>query len=498
MSKYVLAIDQGTTSSRAIVFDHLVSPIASHQIEIQQYFPHSGWVEHDGDEIWSTILDCCKQAVAKAKLTFNDILAIGITNQRETTLLWDRESGDLLHRAIVWQDRRTTDYCQQLRDKGYESLVQQRTGLLLDPYFSASKCHWLLENVPSARLKAENGELCFGTIDCFLLWRLTSGKIHATDATNASRTALFNIIQQQWDQELLELFQIPKTLLPAVFNNCSDFGNTDKSLFGVEIPILAMAGDQQAALIGQACFKKGQVKSTYGTGCFLIANTGDELVLSKNKLLSTVAYRLKDKTTYAIEGSIFSAGATMQWLRDGLKILNKVSEAQQFAESVKDNGGVYLVPAFTGLGAPYWNADARGLISGLTRDSNQAHIVRAALEAVAYQTKDLLTALDNDGLRDFKTLRVDGGMVANDWLLQFMADCLQLPVERPVVTETTARGVAMLALLQAGVYSSLDKLVSVWQLDKSFFPVMDESQANTLYNGWQHAIRKTTLLHGQD
>lgn len=489
MPGYLLTIDQGTTSSRAIIFDEKGHPVGQHRIEFQQYFPESGWVEHDAEEIWQSTLQCCWSAVRSSGLSFNDILAIGITNQRETTVLWDRETGVPIHRAIVWQDRRTAQRCQQLKEDGQESLVQQKTGLLLDPYFSATKIAWLLEHIPKARAKAQEGKLAFGTIDSFLLWRLTQGQSHATDATNASRTLLFNIHEQQWDQELLKLFAIPQSILPKVLDNCADFGDTHPAVFGHAVPITAMAGDQQAALVGQTCFDPGMVKSTYGTGAFMMLNTGQSALVSSNRLLTTVAYRLKGKVTYAMEGSIFSAGSIVQWLRDKLGLVRLAAETETIANSISDNGGVYFVPAFTGLGAPYWQPEVRAAIEGLTRDNTAAHVVRAGLEAVAYQTRDLVNAMMADGASRLTAMRVDGGMVVNNWLMQFLSDILELPVDRPVVTETTALGVAFLAGLGCGLYRSLDEIKTLWSAERRFVPHMPPEKVRTAYQGWQDAVR---------
>lgn len=486
-----MAIDQGTTSSRAIVFDEGGHAVATAQQEFRQIFPDDGWVEHDPEEIWSTTLAVCLQAKeeAEAKAGGSEVRAIGITNQRETTVVWDRETGDPIYNAIVWQDRRTAGHCAVLREDGHESDVSARTGLLLDPYFSATKVAWILDNVDGARARAENGELAFGTIDSFLLWRLTGGGVHATDATNAARTMLFNIGTQEWDQQLLNLFEVPAKLLPDVRDNAADYGAT--TLFGGSIPICGMAGDQQAASIGQACFATGMVKSTYGTGCFALMNTGAEQVASENRLLTTVAYRLGGQTTYALEGSIFVAGAAVQWLRDELGIISSAGESEELAKSISDTGGVYLVPAFVGLGAPWWDADARGAIYGLTRDSGRAHIVRAALEAVCYQTQDLIAAMSADSGTVIDSLRVDGGMVANDWLMHFLADITNLPVERPVQTESTALGAAMLAGLQAGIWADLDALSAMWASAARFKPAMETDERERLLAGWRMAVDRT-------
>lgn len=488
MTPFLLAIDQGTTSTRAIVFNKQAELVSQHQIEFKQYFPELGWVEHDAEEIWQTVLQCCRHAVAKAGITFKDIVAIGITNQRETSVIWDKQTGKPLYNAIVWQDRRTGDYCRQLKQQGNEKIVQKKTGLLLDPYFSATKLHWLLNHIQGSRERAKKGELAFGTMDSYVLWRLTNGQSHATDITNASRTMLFNIHEQCWDKELLQLFDIPQELLPNVMDNCASFGFTDADFFGTAIPITGMAGDQQAALIGQACFEPGMVKSTYGTGTFMIVNTGEKALQSQHRLLTTVAYRLNNKTIYAMEGSIFSAGTIIKWLRDKLKIIASAQETEALAKQLNNNGGVYFVPAFTGLGAPYWDPEARGSIQGLTRDTQAAHIVRAGLEAVAYQTQDLLTAILADGAQ-LNEIRVDGGMVANNWLMQFLSDILHLPVERPRVIETTALGAALLAGLGAGIFD-FDQIKKLWSCEKRFTPQMPISQREDLLQGWQTAVKK--------
>ncbi|RXZ44369.1 glycerol kinase GlpK [Crenobacter cavernae] len=490
MSPLLLAIDQGTTSTRAMVFDAAGRAIARAQEELPQFFPQPGWVEHDPNIIWQHALEVCRAVLARPEVGgVGRITAIGITNQRETTVLWDRTSGAPLAPAIVWQDRRTAARCAELSSPASAALVAERTGLVIDPYFSATKLAWLLDTVPGARDRAERGELAFGTIDCFLLWRLTEGHVHATDASNAARTLLFDIRRQQWDDELLALFDIPASLLPEVFDNAGYFGET--TLFGRAIPITGMAGDQQAATVGQACFSPGDIKSTYGTGCFVVQNTGGELIASRHKLLSTVCYRLDGQTTYAIEGSIFVAGAAVQWLRDAIKLINNAGDTEALAREVPDTGGVYLVPAFTGLGAPYWDPLARGAILGLTRDSGIREIVRAALESVCYQTRDLLDAMQADGAPKPAALRVDGGMVGNDWLMQFLADMLAVSIERPEVTETTALGAAYLAGLGAGVFDSLDEVANNWQLNRRFTPQMEEDKRDALYAGWRAAVRRT-------
>lgn len=489
-NKYLLSIDQGTTSTRAILFNAQGKPVASAQQELPQHFPVAGWVEHDAMEIWWATESVCREAMHKAHIGADVIAAIGITNQRETTVLWDRQSGTPVHRAIVWQDRRTAEQCSQLKAAGLEELVQARTGLLLDPYFSATKLAWLLDNVEGARTRAERGELAFGTIDCWLLWKLTGGRVHATDASNASRTLLFNIHTQQWDDELLSLFKVPPALLPEVRDSSGDFGHSAADFLGAAIPITGIAGDQQAALIGQACFQPGMVKSTYGTGCFLMLNTGAQAVRSQNRLLTTVAYRLNGQVTYAIEGSIFVAGATIQWLRDGLKFIGKASETEAIAEACGDSRGVFLVPAFTGLGAPYWDPQARGAIFGLTRDTGIGEIVTAGLESVCFQTRDLMEAMRKDGAQSVTTLRIDGGMVVNNWVSQSLADILGVPVDRPEITETTALGAAYLAGLQVGMFDSLQTIAELWHCDRRFTPRMADSRREQLYAGWLDAVSR--------
>ncbi len=491
----ILAIDQGTTSTRAMLFDESGQPAGRAQKELPQIYPKPGWVEHDPEEIWRATVEVCKAALAKT-LKPSDVAAIGITNQRETSLVWHRRTGKPIHNAIVWQDRRGADLCLKLQEDGLEPMIQERTGLLIDPYFSATKLAWLLDTVSGARAAAERGELAFGTIDSFLLWRLTQGKVHATDATNASRTMLFDIRRQDWDDELLERLRIPRALLPEVRDSAAAFGATDKNLLGVALPIAGIAGDQQAATIGQACFRPGMIKSTYGTGCFVLMNTGSRQVLSKNRLIATIAYRLAGTVTYAIEGSIFVAGAAVQWLRDGLKLIAAAGESERLASGLSGNNGVYLVPAFTGLGAPYWDPHARGAIFGLTRDTGIAEIVRSALEAVCYQTRDLMQAMAEDGGVEPTALRVDGGMVANDWLMQFLADILDLPVERPTVTETTALGAAALAGLTIGLFSSTDDIARRWQRDRRFEPRMSEAQRQSLYAGWRNAVGRVRGVVG--
>lgn len=486
---YILSIDQGTTSSRAIVFDANGHACGQAQKEFRQYFPEDGWVEHDAMEIWNDTLAMCQQALRNARVEAQQLVAIGITNQRETTVLWDRETGDPLARAIVWQDRRTASTCEALRDQGHENQVRSKTGLLLDPYFSATKLAWLLDNVPNARQRAEAGELAFGTIDSWLLWQLTRGKVHATDATNASRTLLFNIHEQCWDEELLTLFNVPASVLPDVRDSAADFGTTCPEMLGAAVPVTGIAGDQQAALVGQACFAPGMVKSTYGTGCFMVMNTG-EAVESHNRLLTTVGYRLNGKTTYALEGSIFVAGAAIQWLRDGLHLIRDARETEALARRVGSAGGVYLVPAFTGLGAPWWDPHARGALMGLTRDTGIAEVVTAGLEAVCYQSRDLLDAMAADCGTRPTTLRVDGGMVVNNWLSQTLSDVLGVCVDRPVVTETTALGAAYLAGLGVGLYASLESIAEQWRCERGFSPALAEPERQKRYQGWRDAVAR--------
>ncbi|MDH4247326.1 MAG: glycerol kinase GlpK [Deltaproteobacteria bacterium] len=492
MGTYTLAIDQGTTSSRAILFDREIRAVASAQQEFQQHFPQSGWVEHEPEDIWNSTLITCREAMKKAGASARDIVAIGITNQRETTLVWERSTGTPIHRAIVWQDRRTAPLCERLKQAGKEPLVSRHTGLLLDPYFSGTKLAWLLDTVPGARAKAERGELAFGTVDCFLLWRLTGGKVHATDATNASRTLLYDIHAGRWDPKLLELLNVPESLLPQVRDSAADYGSTDPALLGGAIPIRGIAGDQQAATVGQACFAPGMMKSTYGTGCFAVLNTGTQAVQSKNRLLTTIAYQLNGKPTYALEGSIFIAGAAVQWLRDGLGIIKKAAETGALAARADAGQDVYLVPAFVGLGAPYWDAESRGALFGLTRGTGPAELARAALESVCYQTRDLLEAMRRDWTGTGNTvLRVDGGMVASDWTLQFLADVLNAEVDRPRVLETTALGAAYLAGMQAGFYPPPTEFAKHWALERRFIPALAEAERERKYAGWKNAVSRT-------
>ncbi len=488
---FVLAIDQGTTSSRAIVFRGDISIAASAQAEFPQHFPASGWVEHEPEDIWTSTVKVCREALEKAGLKAKDIAAIGITNQRETTVVWDRATGKAVHRAIVWQDRRTADICARLKSEGHEPTISARTGLIIDPYFSGTKVAWILDQVPGARERAGRGELMFGTVDCYLLWRLTGGKVHATDATNASRTLLFNIHTGEWDDELLKLLRVPRSMLPEVKDSSARFGDSDESLFGGAIAISGIAGDQQAATIGQACFEPGMIKSTYGTGCFALLNTGTTPVVSKNKLLTTIAYQLGGKRTYALEGSIFVAGSAVQWLRDGLGIIKQASETGPLADKSDSMQSVYLVPAFVGLGAPYWNPRVRGALFGLTRNTGPAELAHAALESVCYQTFDLREAMRADwpGGKAANVLRVDGGMTASDWTMQRLADLLDAPVDRPMIQETTALGAAYLAGLQAGVYPEPAKFADNWRLEHRFKPAMSAATRERKLAGWARAVK---------
>jgi glycerol kinase len=489
---HILAIDQGTTSSRAILFDAALKPVASAQEEFPQHYPHPGWVEHDPADLWSTVAATARAAIEKAGINATQIAAIGITNQRETTLIWDRTTGHPIHPAIVWQDRRTADTCAAMKAAGHEQMITARTGLLLDPYFSGTKVKWLLDKVEGARAKAQHGDLAFGTVDTWLMWNLTGGRVHATDATNASRTLLYNIGKGEWDADICKLLDVPMSLLPEVKDCAAPFGTTRPDLFGREIPILGVAGDQQAATVGQACFQPGMMKSTYGTGCFALLNTGTDMVPSKNRLLTTIAYQLKGQPTYALEGSIFIAGAVVQWLRDGLKIIREARETQPLAEKAEEAQGVILVPAFTGLGAPYWRPDCRGAIYGLTRNSGPEELARAALESVGYQTRDLLMAMRADwGAAADGVLRVDGGMTASDWTMQFLSDIIGAPVDRPKVTETTALGAAYLAAMQAGVTGGPEEFAKRWALDRRFTPAMDDATRAAKYVRWGKAIAAT-------
>ncbi len=497
MSQFVLAIDQGTTSSRAILFGRNSRIHAQAQQEFAQHYPRSGWVEHAPGDIWQSVLDTCRRALAQAGASAADIAAIGITNQRETVLVWDRATGEPIHNAIVWQDRRTADACAALKADGTEAMVNARTGLLLDPYFSATKIAWLLDRVSGARAKAEAGRLAFGTVDTYLLWRLTGGRVHATDATNASRTLLYDIHRGEWSDELLALFRVPRALLPAVCDSAAAYGETEPSLFGAPIPITGVAGDQQAAAVGQACFEPGMLKSTYGTGCFALMNTGGTPVASQNRLLTTIAYQLDGRPTYALEGSIFVAGAAVQWLRDGLGIIANAAESGALAEQADPEQAVYLVPAFVGLGAPYWDSDCRGALYGLTRNTGPKELARAALEAVCYQTRDLVEAMHadwgqgRDSGAGRMVLRVDGGMVASDWTMQRLADLLAAPIDRPQVLETTALGAAYLAGLHVGFYPPPAEFAARWSLDRRFTPAMPEPERQRKYAGWRDAVCRT-------
>ncbi len=489
MSKYILSFDQGTTSSRAIIFDKTGAVKAVTQKEFTQIFPQPGWVEHDGNEIWYTQLGVATEVILKAGLTINDIAAIGITNQRETTLVWDRHTHQPIYNAIVWQDRRTAEYCNELKDKGHAKNIQEKTGLVIDAYFSATKLKWILDNVEGAREKAENGDLCFGTIDSWLLFKLTNGKVHATDVSNASRTMLFNIHSLQWDAEMLILFDIPASMLSEVKSSSEVYGETEEIFNAKRIPVCGIAGDQQAALFGQMCIHPGMVKNTYGTGCFMLMNTGDKPVLSKNNLLTTIAWKIGDTTTYALEGGVFIGGAVVQWLRDGLEIIKTSPEVEKLATSVKDNGGVYFVPAFTGLGTPYWNQFARGTIFGITRGTTQAHIARAAIESIALQTMDVLQAMNADAALPIKELRVDGGATVNDLLMQYQSDMLNCIVIRPKITETTALGAAYLAGLAINFWKDTNEIEKYWQAEKKFEPNMKNEERQKEVYQWKKAIK---------
>jgi len=490
VKKFIISIDAGTTSNRSILFDLKGKPIFSSQKEFTQYFPKNGWVEHDPEEIWRTTIKTLKDVIKKARSLRGEVLTIGITNQRETTVLWDKKNGKTVYKAIVWQDRRTEDYCKKLRKQNKDTTIFNKTGLLIDPYFSGTKIKWILENIPKAKQLMNRNQLLFGTIDSFLIWRLTKGKVHATDATNASRTMIYNISSNKWDEAILKLLKINKNILLKVKDCADDYGQTHPSITKKSIPINGVVGDQQAATIGQCCFEPGSLKSTYGTGAFVLLNTGNKKIYSKNRLLTTIAYRIKGKTTYAMEGSIFIAGAGVQWLRDRMKFFKKASETEKLVKSLKDNNNVYLVPAFTGLGAPHWDANARGVLTGITRDTNPREIVRATIEAVAYQTYDLFEAMKHDGLRP-KIVKVDGGMVMNNWFSQFLSDIVNVKVLRPNVQETTAAGAAFMAGLQIGVYKSLKDISKIWHLDKKFFPSMSNKSRNQLLKGWSSAIKKT-------
>lgn len=493
---HILAIDQGTTSSRALIFDADMQVIATAQQEFPQHFPKSGWVEHAPSDLWGTTLTTCRNAITKADLTASDIAAIGITNQRETTVVWDRATGVPLYNAIVWQDRRTAEYCRSLQDTGHDAVITAKTGLLADPYFSGTKLKWILDTIPNARARAINGEILFGTVDSFLIWKLTGGEAHVTDATNAARTMLYDIHKGAWSKTICDLFDIPMAMLPEVKDCAADFGTTDPDLFGAALPVLGVAGDQQAATIGQACFEPGMLKSTYGTGCFALLNTGDKPVASKNRLLTTIAYQLDGKPTYALEGSIFVAGAVVQWLRDAAGMITDAKDTQALAEQADPEQEVIIVPAFTGLGAPYWNPDCRGAMFGLTRNSGPAEFARAALESVGFQTRDLLEAMHADwqGADTDPTLRVDGGMSANDWAMQFLSDIIDAPVDRPTVLETTAMGAAWLAGQRAGLYPDMAGFAKNWAIDCTFVPAMKSDKRDARYAAWKRAVTATLAV----
>ena len=492
MKKFLVAIDQGTTSSRAILFSLSGIAVYTSQKEFKQYFPKDGWVEHNPNEIWSSIRKVLTDVIEKSKKLKGQILTIGITNQRETTIIWDKKTGKHVYNAIVWQDRRTAEFCKRFKTKNREKIINKKTGLLIDPYFSGTKIKWILENIPKAKKLAKKNQLLFGTVDTFLIWKLTKGKNHVTDATNASRTMLFNISNNTWDKDILKSLKIPKYILPEVKDSSDNFGYTDKSITGKSYPINGVVGDQQAATIGQSCFTSGSVKSTYGTGAFILMNTGNKKIYSKNQLLTTICYRLNGKTTYALEGSIFIAGAGVQWLRDKIKIIKNASETEKIVKKLKSNNGVYLVPAFTGLGAPYWNPNSRGIICGLTRDTSQNEIIRATLESVAYQSYDLFNAMKKDGLKP-NLIKVDGGMVKNKWFSQFLSNVINTKVIRPKVQETTALGAAFMAGLKIGVYKSLSDISKNWKIDQKFIPKISKRSRTNLLKGWEQAIRKTLI-----
>ena len=492
MRKFIISIDAGTTSNRSILFNLKGKPVFSSQKEFTQYFPKSGWVEHDPEEIWRTTLKTLKDVINKAQKLKGEVVAIGITNQRETTVLWDKKTGKSIYKAIVWQDRRTEDFCGKLRKQNKETMIFNKTGLLIDPYFSGTKIKWILDNVPLGKKLMRKKRLLFGTIDTFLIWRLTKGQVHATDATNASRTMIFNISTNLWDDTILKMLNIKKHILPEVKDCADDYGYTHPSFTKKSIPITGVVGDQQAATIGQCCFEAGSLKSTYGTGAFILMNTGTKKIYSKNRLLTTIGYRINGKTTYALEGSIFIAGAGVQWVRDRMKFVKKAQETEKIIKSLKDNSGIYLVPAFTGLGAPYWNAHSRGVLSGITRDTGPKEIVRAVVESVAYQTSDLFEAMKQDGLRP-KVVKVDGGMVMNDWFTQFLSNVINLKVLRPKVHETTALGAAFMAGLEIGVYKSLSEINKQWSLDKKFNPKIKNRDRNSILKGWKVAVKRALI-----
>ncbi|MDX8366831.1 glycerol kinase GlpK [Cytobacillus sp. IB215665] len=492
MGQYILSLDQGTTSSRAILFDKSGQIVHVAQKEFTQHFPHPGWVEHDANEIWGSILAVIASVLSESQVKPEQVVGIGITNQRETTVVWDKESGNPVYNALVWQSRQTAHICEKLKDKGYDQKFRDKTGLLIDAYFSGTKVKWILDNVEGAREKADSGKLLFGTIDSWIIWKLSGGKAHVTDYSNASRTLMFNIHDLKWDEELLEILTIPSSMLPEVRSSSEVYAHTaDYHFFGHEVPIAGAAGDQQAALFGQACYEEGMAKNTYGTGCFMLMNTGEEAVKSEHGLLTTIAWGLNGKVEYALEGSIFVAGSAIQWLRDGLRMFNDAAESERYAHRVKSTDGVYVVPAFVGLGTPYWDSDVRGAVFGLTRGTEKEHFVRATLESLAYQTKDVLTAMESDANISLKTLRVDGGAVKNDFLMQFQSDMLDVPVERPIINETTALGAAYLAGLAVGFWESQDEIAKQWNIDKTFDNTMDEQQRNDLYDGWKKAVNAT-------
>lgn len=493
--KYILALDQGTTSSRAILFNKKGEIFHTFQSEFQQFFPHSGWVEHDAEQIWASILSCIATVLADKHVSASQIEGIGITNQRETTVVWDKNTGKPVYNAIVWQSRQTADICEELKESGYNDLFRDKTGLLIDAYFSGTKVKWILDNVEGAREKAENGDLLFGTIDTWLIWKLTAGKVHVTDYSNASRTLMYNIYDLKWDQELLDILGVPASMLPEVKPSSEIYGTTNAAQFyGNEIPIAGAAGDQQAALFGQACYDKGMVKNTYGTGCFMLMNTGEKAVKSENGLLTTLAWGIDGKVTYALEGSIFVAGSAIQWLRDGLRMFRKASDSEQYAKRVTSTEGVYVVPAFVGLGTPYWDSEVRGAVFGLTRGTSKEHFVRATLESLCYQTNDVLAAMEADSGIPFTTLRVDGGAVANNFLMQFQSDLLNVPVERPEINETTALGAAYLAGLAVGFWESKEEIASHWNLDRKFEPEMEQQEREDLYGGWKKAVKAAQVF----
>ena len=492
MKKFLVSIDQGTTSTRSILFDIKGNILFTSQFEFKQYFPKNGWVEHDPNEIWLTTIKSLKKVINKALKLKGKILSIGITNQRETTILWNKKTGKPIYNAIVWQDRRTEKYCEYLKKKKYEKKFREKTGLFIDPYFSATKIKWILQNVKQSKKLLKSNNLLFGTVDTFIIWKLTSGKKHLTEATNASRTLLYNINKNQWDTEIIKKLKIPINILPEVKNSADDFGITDKKIVGQNIPISAVLGDQQAAAVGQSCFEKGSIKSTYGTGAFVLMNTGYKKINSKNKLLTTICYRLNNKNTYALEGSIFIAGAGIQWLRDKIKLINNAYETEKIIKNTKSNNGVYIVPAFSGLGAPYWKPDARGLITGLTRNSDWKSFVRAIIESVAYQTNDLFDAMNKDGLKP-NVVKIDGGMVVNNWFSQFLSDIIDLKIIRPKIQETTALGVALFAGYKVGVFKSLNQIKRLWRKDRDFKPNISRSLRNNLIKDWNLAIKKTLV-----